>query len=233
MVSTVSAQDLNYEETDDMSSSFSSANFTKESGLLAGVDLSFLSFFDAPSTVETGQEVEFSFENEVNYVEDSADAGNAIDSEDAKFIVEVYDCNEECGSNDRFVEGIRFTPLELLEEFESGDVIQGTTRYSIPSTQDGPMKATSYIWVQEFTSDGVDNDGDGVVDNQGEALISDSPAQEFVVQGDTPEGGDDTVGPGAGSDEGLFSSIGSGVLTGLGLALFGVLLLVYYFVIRE
>jgi len=233
MVSTVAAQDLNFDQTSETNPSFSEANFTKESGLFAGFDLSALSFVNAPDSVSTGQTVEFRFENEVNYVRDTLDDGDTIDSEDAKFIVEIYDCGNSCGQNDRFVEGIRFTPLELLQEFESGDVIQGSTRYTIPDTQDGPMKATSYIWVEEFNSDGIDNDGDAVVDNEGEALISDSPAQEFIVEGDSPEGGDETVGPGADDDQGLFAGFGYVSVVGLGLALLGVIFAGFYFITRE
>lgn len=234
MVSTVAAQDLNYDQTSETNPSFSDANFTKESGLFAGFDLSDLSFFDAPESAKPGQQIIFEFENTVDYERDSNDEGTAIDNENAKFIVEIYDCGNSCGENDRYVEGIRFQTVDILEGFEDGDVLKGSTRYTIPDTQDGPMKATSYIWVDEFNDDRLDNDGDGVVDEDGEALISDSPAQEFVVQGDTAEGSDETVGPDAGDDDqGLFSALGDISVVGLGMALIGVLLGAYYFLTRE
>jgi len=234
MCSGMTFAQTNYDATSENNPNFGDGEFSKQSFLdkLTGFT-SELSFFQAPKeAVKPGEEVRFRFENDISYQKDApySDDGGSLFEENAKYIVEVYDCGVRCGDDDEFIDGIRFQNFDLeTGSLSSGDTVSGGVFYTIPERSDGPHSVTAYVWVQEFTSDNIDNDGDGRIDEDDEALVSDTPGAEFTVSGDAPEGSDRTVTPDKSFSDFVFDNLVVILCVVTGLVLIGA----YYYVTRE
>jgi hypothetical protein len=138
-----------------------------------------------------------------------------VESGEARTIVEIYDCYDAgCDDPDRdeFVEAVS-KPID--QKVWSRHTYEGSARYQVPSDSDGPYAAVAYIWVPAFASDGLDNDGDDIVDegDGSERKISDAPEHQFTVQeqssgsSDGSEEGTDSLLPGDSEED---DSSGSG-----------------------
>jgi len=229
-VGVVSAQE-NFDRTSTVNDNFEDPAFQK--GGLNTSGLSFLSFFEGPSTVEPGQTVQLEFENDISFAADVPyDDDEVIDTEGGKYIVEIYDCNDACGSNDDYIEGIRFENIDILTGLADGDTISGSTRYTIPKDQDGPMSADAYVWVEEFRSDGTDNDGDNVIDENDEAGVSDAPGASWNVGSvsDAPSEGDEQNGSSGTDDQEETVTFGADQKVGIVFAGVGVIVLIGGFI---
>jgi hypothetical protein len=156
--------------------------------------LSFLS--TNQRTVEPGGEIGLEWEVDADW-----ETGAAPSRGDAQYIVEIYDCKDrgcDSGSNDQFVEAMRFPVATYVY---NGQAYTASATYSVHDSAEGWWAATAYLWHSEFTSDNTDNDDDGVVDETDEALISDTPVERFEVS-TADNSGSDTGDSDTGSDSG-------------------------------
>lgn len=173
----------------------------------SGLSIPSLSFFRGPSVVEQGQTANLEWEVDMTY-EQSPISTNQLDTSkyNTIFVVELYSCSDagcDDPNQDKYLETYTFDAKQetLLGErnalLDPSMKLDASTQYTVPNDlNEGYHSLVAYLWTPAFESDGVDNDGDNVVDEQdgSERRVSNAPENIFFVGEKDPEEVDDETG---------------------------------------
>lgn len=121
-----------------------------------------------------------------------------IRPDDVQLIVEVYDCPQGnrggCPDTGTFVEAASYTVDDVASNdnlaIQQGQTYSGTVEYTVPEDASGTFSVAAYLWHNDFLNDDYDNDGDGTIDENDEAVVSDPATIAF----DTGGSGEESIG---------------------------------------